>query len=119
MADKNNQKTKHGRVLLKPNVKRKYQVLVRLKTEEKYTLIAQAKNASLSKQEYIRQCIMNRVVIARISPELCDMIRKLSGMANNLNQIAKKANQAGYLDVRKEYLYLAENIANLINLIKK
>ena len=48
-----------------------------------------------------------------------DCIRKISGMANNLNQIARKANAAGYTNVRAEYLYLADKIDNELNLIDK
>jgi hypothetical protein len=39
-------------------------------------------------------------------------------MANNLNQVAHKANAQGYLNARSEYLQLADRIDNLINHIR-
>jgi hypothetical protein len=39
-------------------------------------------------------------------------------MGNNLNQIARKANAEGYLNARSEYLYLADKIDNVIELIE-
>jgi hypothetical protein len=47
-----------------------------------------------------------------------DCIRKLSGMGNNLNQIARKANAEGYTNARSEYFYLADKIDNVINTIE-
>jgi hypothetical protein len=44
-----------------------------------------------------------------------DCIRKLSGIGNNLNQIARKANAEGYINVRTEYLYLADKIDRVKN----
>lgn len=114
----NNIRNKGGRPSKKSHEKKKYQICLKLKTEEEYTLRSRCKQASLSKQEYLRQSILNSVVIQRINPEISDMIRKLCGMANNLNQIAKKANQAGYSEIRSEYLFLADNIDNLINQIR-
>lgn len=111
-------KNRGGRPSKKIHERKKYQSCLKLSTEEEYTLRGLCKQASLSKQDYIRRCIMNSVVIQRINPEISDMIRKLCGMANNLNQIAKKANQTGYSDIREEYLFLANSIDNLINQIK-
>jgi hypothetical protein len=40
-------------------------------------------------------------------------------MGNNLNQIARKANAAGYTDARSEYLHLANEIDNILNSMNK
>lgn len=113
-----NTEKKGGRPPKKLSERKKYQICLKLKTEEEYTLRSRCKQASLSKQEYLRQSILNSVVVQRINPETSDIIRKLCGMANNLNQIAKKANQIGYSGIREEYLFLAESIDNLINHIR-
>jgi hypothetical protein len=42
-------------------------------------------------------------------------MRKLSGEANNLNQIAKKANQAGFNRVGNEVLVVSEWIKAVFN----
>ena len=90
--------------------KRTYRVNLKMNTEEYYTLKERASEAEVILKAEIRQ---------RLSPEWMDHIRKLSGMANNLNQNAHKANAAGYPDARMEYLFLADKIDNLLNQIQQ
>ena len=113
-----NENLKGGRPSKELHKKRKYQVNIKLMTEEYYSLKARANAASMPINDFVRNAIQHSEVKQRLTPEVNDHIRKLSGMANNLNQIAKRANQVGYEDIRNEYLYLVENIDNLINSIK-
>lgn len=113
-----NENIKGGRPPKEQHRKRKYQVNIKLMTEEYFTLKARANEAALPINDFVRNSIQNSVVKQRLTPEVNDCIRKLSGMANNLNQIAKRANQVGYEDIRNEYLYLADNIDILINSIR-
>ncbi|MDH6343758.1 hypothetical protein M2480_002923 [Parabacteroides sp. PFB2-12] len=112
------EQNKGGRPRKELNQKRKYQVNVKLMTGEYYFLKSLAKSAALPINDYVRQCIKSSSVMPRITPEENDLIRKLIGMANNLNQIAKKANQAGYNTIRTEYLFLADSIDDLIDTIR-
>ena len=98
--------------------KRRYQINIKLMTDEFYDLKSKANNAALPVNDYIRGCIKQSIVIQRLTPEINELIRKLCGMANNLNQIAKRANQAGYNKIRNEYLFMAEQIDELLNFIK-
>ena len=107
-----------GRPTKKLGLKRTYMVSVKMNTGEYYSLKAKTKSAGLSWSEYIRQCLAGSIIRPRLTPELNDHIRKLSGMGNNLNQIARKANAAGYTNARSEYLFLADKIDNVINLIE-
>ena len=109
---------KGGRPKKMLSEKRKYQVNIKLKTEEYYGLKSQADRASMPKTDYVRQCIAKSVVVQRMNPEVINYVRALCGMANNLNQIAKKTHQTGYSNTRTEYLHLAESIDNLINKIR-
>jgi hypothetical protein len=113
-----NENLKGGRPSKELHKKRKYQVNIKLMTEEYYTLKARANEAAMPINDFVRNAIKHSEVKQRLTPEANDYIRKLCGIANNLNQIAKRANQVGYEDIRNEYLYLAENIDNLINFIK-
>ena len=108
--------TKSGRRPKELHQKRRYQINVKLMTNEFYELKSKALNAALPINDYVRSCIKHSVINQRLTPEINALIRKLCGMANNLNQIAKKANQAGYNRVREEYL--AEEIDHLIKYIK-
>lgn len=47
--------------------------------------------------------------------EELDLIRKLSGMSNNLNQIAKQANKSGFAQLGMEITGIALQIKKLLN----
>ena len=93
----------------------KYKVTVKMSTVEYYSLIGKSKEAGITRSEFIRGSIMNTSVVQRLTPEIHAEIRKLSGMANNLNQIARKANALGYDHIRSEYLFLAGKIDRILN----
>ena len=108
-----------GRPKLNISVKRKYRVSVNLCTEDFYPLKSKANDAGVSLSEFARLAIIGCEIRERLTPEQMDCIRKISGMANNLNQIARKANAAGYTNARAEYLYLADKIDNELNLMNR
>lgn len=108
---------KGGRPRKLAGEKMNYKVTVKMSTLEYYSLKGKAKESGVSLSEFVRSSIMNTAVVQRLTPELNDEIRKLSGMANNLNQIARKANALGYDHVRGEYLNLASKIDRILNKI--
>ena len=58
--------------------------------------------AGINLSEYIRSVIRKSEVKQRLSSEHLGHIRQLSGMVNNINQIARNANAAGYAEACKE-----------------
>ena len=72
--------------------KRKYRVNLKMNTEEYYMLKNRASEAGVSPCDFIRSVIPKAEIRQRLSPEWMEHIRKISGMANNLNQIARKIN---------------------------
>ncbi|WP_159522476.1 plasmid mobilization protein [Sunxiuqinia indica] len=113
---KNRYKT--GRPNKKLGEKKSYRVSVKMATAEYYSLKAKAREAGINRSEFIRKSIQKSVIKQRLSTEILDLVRKLCGMANNLNQIARKANAVGYADARSEYLFLAGKIDNLLEQIR-
>lgn len=109
---------KGGRFRLNPSRKLKFRVAVKLCAQDYYTLKAKATHAGITCTELARMAIMGCTVRQRLTPEQMDCIRKLSGMGNNLNQIARKANDEGYTNARGEYLYLADKIDKIITLLE-
>jgi Bacterial mobilisation protein (MobC). len=107
-----------GRPTKELGEKRSYMVSIKLDTREYYSLKVKANSAGISRSEYIRQCIVGSVICPRLTPEMNDYIRKLSGMGNNLNQIARRANAEGYTNARNEYFYLADKIDKVIEMIE-
>lgn len=109
---------KGGRPAKRLGEKRRYTVSVKLNTREFLALKAKAGTAGISRSEFIRQSISGSVIRARITPEMNDHIRKLAGMGNNLNQIARRANAEGYRNARSEYLWLADKIDDVIEIMR-
>ena len=112
------QKNKGGRPTKTLSEKRKYQVLLRLNTMEYYTLLGKAREASISRTEFLRQLITNAEVKSRIKLEEMQLIRTVSGMANNLNQIAHRLNAFGVSALNEELNALKQLIHELMKRLK-
>lgn len=109
---------KGGRPVKGATEKLKYRITVKMATEDYYLLKSKSKSAGVSTSEFIRGCIAEGDVKERLSKEHCDLIRKLCGMANNLNQLARKANAEGYASVFIPCRTLMIEIDNLVNRIR-
>ena len=70
---------------------------LRLSKVEHYIIKSKAKHASLSMTTYIRQMAINGKITAKMDEEERQFVRQLVGIANNLNQLTKKAHQEGLL----------------------
>ena len=97
--------------------KLKYRLTVKMATSDYYTLKGKARSAGISAGEFLRRCMRDGQVKERLTPEHTDYVRKLCGMANNLNQLAHKANAAGFVTVKIECRILVARIEELLNLI--
>ena len=85
-------------------------------TEENYAIVKEnAEKLGLKATQYAREMTLKGGIKSRFTLEELDLIRKLSGMANNLNQIAKKANQAGFTKVGIEAVGIISQIKQLLN----
>lgn len=99
--------------------KKSYRINIKLITEEYYSLVAKVKNARVTISDFVRDCLKKGYVKERISVEQVDYIRKLCGMANNLNQLAHRANAQGYNSASVECQELARSIDRIIKLIEQ
>lgn len=109
---------KGGRPVKGAAEKLKYRITVKMATEDYYLLKSKAKSAGVSVSEFIRGCITEGGVKERLTKEHCNDIRKLCGMANNLNQLARKANAEGYASVFIPCRTLMIEIDNIVNQIR-
>ena len=112
------QKNKGGRPTKTLSEKRKYQVLLRLNTMEYYTLLGKAREASITRTEFLRRLITKAEAKARITPREMQLIRTVSGMANNLNQIAHRLNSFGISTLNEDLNALKVLIYELIKRLK-
>ena len=76
---------------------------------------AKAEKLGMKATQYAREMTLNGGVKSRFTLEELDLMRKLSGEANNLNQLAKRANQAGFTRVGNEILVVLEWIKALFD----
>ena len=97
--------------------KLEYRVVVKLAATDYLRLLTRAHDAGVSRSEYMRECFLNGHVKGRLSEEHAAHVRNLCGMANNLNQLAHKANAAGFVTMRMECRVLVARIEELLNLI--
>jgi hypothetical protein len=109
-------RNKNGRPKKDEADRKKYKLTVKMETEEYFSFRAKVRSAGLTQSEYIRRCIAKSEVKQRLTSEHLGYIRQLAGMANNINQIARKAHTAGYAEVHPEWM---QQIAGLDNLIKR
>lgn len=112
-------KNKGGRPTKSNTEKRSYRINLKMNTEEFYTLKAKALEAGYSPCDFIRHIVISTEIKQRLSLELMEHIRKICGMANNLNQIAHKANLSGYKSIRNEYLFLADKLDDLLKFVQQ
>lgn len=79
---------------------------------------SKASKAGLSVSEYCHQAAMDIHIRETISPELAKQIRDLSGIANNVNQIAHQMHIDGFDAVKDQYLHIVAAISSIINQVK-
>ena len=99
--------------------KKKYRITVKLNTQDYYTLKGKAKSAGVTMSEFVRKVLDKGNVIERLTVEQADFIRKLCGMANNLNQLAHRANADGFHVVAPFHKNIIIKIDEILNLIRR
>lgn len=83
-------KSKGGRPKLK--VKRDKVLRIRISATELFLIRSKAREAGMRASTWIRKAAGSARIAPRWSPEQMQLLRMLSGIANNLNQLAKQAN---------------------------
>ena len=109
---------KGGRPKLADYQKRTKMVRVRFCENDFIYLQSKAAKAGLSVGEYCHQAAMDNTVREMVSPELAKGIRDLSGIANNVNQMAHQMHVIGLDAVKAECIVIIAAISEIINRIK-
>ena len=95
----------NGRPKLPISQKKSYIITVKLATADYYSLKSKAREMGVTLSEFTRNALQNCVVRQRLNKENLHHIIQLIGMANNLNQIARRANAGGYFTAKLEAEY--------------
>ena len=78
--------------------------------EEANLLKLKSKKAGLNESEFLRSCIKGYKIKEQPTKEIREFIKQISGIANNINQIAIRVNVSGY--IQKEELEYLKNTIN-------
>lgn len=68
-----------------------------LNTQEKNLLKEKSKKAGMNESEFLRSCIKGYKIREQPTKEIREFTRDISGIANNINQIARAVNGAKYI----------------------
>ncbi len=76
-----------------------------LNAQEKNLLKAKSKKAGMNESEFLRSCIRGYKIKEQPTKEIKEFTRDISGIANNINQIARAVNSTRYIrDEDLEYI---------------
>ena len=83
--------------------KRNHVIPVRLNAKELRFLEEQVEKSGLSREEYIRSIVMGGEVRARPCEHHAELLRKISGLCNNANQLAHVAKKSQKNDAQQKH----------------
>lgn len=95
-------------------VKRSHTLVVRVTDTERLLIAGKAREAGLSLSAWFRAAAKKAVVVARLRPEEAASLRMLSGLSNNLNQLARLAHREGLLSVQGRCRQLLHDIHHIL-----
>jgi len=75
--------------------KRRHVIPLRLTEKELQHLNRQAEQSGMSREKFLRALIMGENIRPRPCTHHGDLLRKVSGLCNNANQVAHRANSTG------------------------
>lgn len=88
-------------------------VSVRLKNEQYQIALEKCRKSGRKLSDYWRCALTKSEVIQVAQPEDMELLRQIGSMANNLNQLAKKANEGGFKLVQWSLDKLSKEIKSL------
>lgn len=112
MENKKEKKTKIGRPA-KEKAKLSTSINLKLTEDDFNSVKEKAEKLGVKATQYAREMVLKGRVKSRFTLEELDLMRKLSGMANNLNQVARKANREGFENASKAAYLIMLELKNL------
>ncbi len=109
---------KHSGGRPKKAIKREAATGVRFTKSEYFIVKQKAKKAGYKITQYIRIMALEGHVTARLNPTEKELIPQLIGMANNLNQLTKKAHQESLLTALLFFEKYRDELDRILNRLK-
>ncbi|MCH5226579.1 MAG: plasmid mobilization relaxosome protein MobC [Muribaculaceae bacterium] len=110
-----NKRNKGGRPKLESERKKRYGVKVYFEEENYNKLVWKASVCKLPISRIIYEFAVNGYVKEAVSTEVISLMRRLSGMANNLNQLARDSHTYGFTAIEKDVSYIRNEIIEIID----
>ncbi len=107
----------NGRPCKSLTEKKRNKVTVKFATAEYYSLKSKAREAGMNLGEFIRVALEKSIVRQRLTPENYKAILGIVYLGNNVNQLAKRANQAGFAEVSTQIKELLPQLNDMIKMI--
>ena len=115
MNNKKSSKTKpRGRPQVSTLKRLTKSVTVKFSKPDYEMLRRRSKNANRTLAEYIRESAFDAQIVAKHSAEDAAVIRNLTGMANNLNQLTRLSHQAGFHRTQRIVTELLQKLKEII-----
>lgn len=108
-------KNKGGRP--KAKVRRDKILRIRISTSELFIIRSKARDAGMHISTWIRQASRSARIIPRWTAEQMQLLRVLSGIANNLNQLARQANSGKLLFIAQKCESVLDEIDQTLKLL--
>lgn len=118
MADRPKIDNKGGRPKLEDGAKRNKRLTIKFNAFEMEYININAATARKKTAVYCREVLMGNHVKARLPQVILEGFRQLYGIANNVNQIAHRANEAGYTSVAKANEQVSQQVVDFMKYIR-
>ena len=99
------------------NKTRPKQLSFRVNEEEYQQLQEKVFQSGKNQQEYILSCVLEKQIVN--TDGIKELIPELKRIGNNLNQIAKKLNENGYVDYKQELPNTMKEVREVWQLLKQ
>jgi len=112
-------------VILIKNLKRNVSILFRVTASERELIAKKMEAVGINNREaYLRKMVLDGYIVRLDLKEVRNMLRLLSNAANNVNQIAKRANETRSVyssdiqDLKKEIDNIKDQVSDIIEVLK-
>ncbi|MCD8282008.1 MAG: MobC family plasmid mobilization relaxosome protein [Prevotella sp.] len=110
---------KGGRPRKRRSELRSHHVKAGFNDSEFDTVCRKAQEAGEQVSEYVRKASLNATVKAHINDEQLELIRNIARMGNNVNQLAKQANAAGFASAGNLCIRAVTRLLDIIETLYK